>query len=230
MVHAADPDPQAVLNEARSLAMHWKFEDALQKHIWFHENALKHHPSLTGVRLSFALGYWIELGEKYPKAREALVSVRDKDAKELMEGRGSFDLFHDVSAINDYLKEELTTITLFKFLHAKFPNLADQCYPVAEEHLAAMHEYELCSSYIHDSLKEFDEIREMRELNLKFAKHGPPQLRDFAVKSFVERTCRLIEILVRADRKDEAEKIRERALAVHNDPAIRAAGEKAEQD
>src|SRR5262245_62591983 len=95
---AGDPDPQQVLEEARDLAAQGRYEEALQKHLWFHENALKYDPDLSAVRLSFALGYWVELGEEYPKAREALVAIRDRGDQALRAGDRSFELFHEVAA------------------------------------------------------------------------------------------------------------------------------------
>src|SRR5690349_10482282 len=79
--HAEDQDPQAVLNEARQLAQAGKYEEALAKHLWYHENALRIQPSQLGVRVSFALAAWRDLGEKFPKAHDALVGIRDEDAK-----------------------------------------------------------------------------------------------------------------------------------------------------
>ena len=226
VIRADDPDPQAELNDARTLAREGKYEEALQRHIWFHENALKHQPSMAGVRLSFALSDWVKLGEKYPKARETLVAIRDKDTKEIVEGRGTFEIFHDVSAINRSLQEEPKTVALFKLVHEKYPDLAKRCYHAAERYLTANREYKLCSTYIPDALTKFDRIREMRELNLKFAANGQPRLKQYAERTFIEETCRLIEILVSAERNDEAAKVREQALAVQDDPAIRAAGKK----
>jgi len=62
-VSSTDPgDPEKVLARARSYRLSGQFEKALQDHIWFHENALKHKPALYGVRLSFALQEWVNLG------------------------------------------------------------------------------------------------------------------------------------------------------------------------
>jgi len=229
LVAADPPDPEKVLDEARALAAQGKYEDALQKHLWFHENALKYTPSLAGVRLSFALDYWIELGTKYPKAKEALVSIRDKNTKAFSEGNGTVALFHDVRAINDNLNERSKTVALFKMLHEKFPALAKACYQFAEKDLAERREYQICISHIPDPLKKFDRIRETRERTLTFAKDANPPLKDFAETSFAEETCRLIEILVGVNRKTDAEKIREQAMAVRDDPRIREAVEKAMQ-
>jgi hypothetical protein len=70
------------LDDARRLAADGKFEQALQKRIWLHDHVLETHPNYYGVRLSFALAEWVELGKEYPKAqsgkREPAVSLRVK--------------------------------------------------------------------------------------------------------------------------------------------------------
>ena len=178
--------------------------------------------------MSFALSYWAELGDKYPKAKEALVAVRDKTEKTIRDSKGSFDLFNEVSAINGYLKEESKTVELFKTVHEKQPDLAKKCYAVAEKDLVDRREFKLCLGYISDPLKRFDEIRDTRTLRMKQVKGGWRQLEGFTERTFVAETCRLIEILVGSGRKSDAERIRERAsLAVQDDPAIRQAVENA---
>ncbi len=223
---ADDPDLQKVLNEAQTLASQGKYEEALEKHLWFHENALKHDPAMSGVRRSFALSYWVELGHKYPKARKALVAISDKNTEAIREGRGYIDLFHDVASINGYLEEEEKTVELFKTLDEKHRRLAERCYIVAEKDLAARREYTLCASYIPDASERFDRIKEMRERQLSMAKDERLRMKEYAEKSFVEVTCRLIEILVGAGRKEDAESVRERALAVRDDRKLRDAIEK----
>lgn len=221
------PDPDAVLEQAQTLASEGKYEEALQKHIWYHENALKYKPALVGVRLSFALSYWISLGERYPKARQALVDIRDKNAAEIDEGKGTFSLFHDITSINKYLEQDSKTTALFKKIHEKNPGLAKQCYPLAEEQLAAEREYALCSGYILDPLQSFDRIKQIREVTLRGGANRPPELIDFVEKRFVEATCRLIVILNGAGRAEDAEKVRYQALTVRDDQALKDAIEKA---
>jgi hypothetical protein len=74
----ANPDPHKILDEAQDDARAGRYADALAKHVWFHENALKYEPSLAGVRLSFALGYWVAFGNSYPPALQKLKSIRDE--------------------------------------------------------------------------------------------------------------------------------------------------------
>src|SRR6185436_13019993 len=87
------PDPGAILNEAKQLMQAEKYEEALQRHIWYHNHALEIKPSLSGVRLSFALANWVELGRRYPRAKQALVEIRDQKTRAIDEGRGYSHLF-----------------------------------------------------------------------------------------------------------------------------------------
>src|SRR5258705_11073209 len=94
-------DPSQVFREARNLDKMGAYAEALEKHLWFHENALVHDPSLYGVRLSFALRHWVKLGDLYPPARAALESVRDVKTIALREGSLDRELFQDVASINE---------------------------------------------------------------------------------------------------------------------------------
>ncbi len=223
-------DPAKVLEEARTLREQGKYEEALQKHLWFHEHVLEHDPAYVGVRLSFALAGWVELGAKYPKAREAMVSIRDRDTKAVAEGRGTFKLLQDVASLNRYLKEDSKTVDLFLSIEAKQPQLALIGYEVVEPQLVARHEWKTCERYIRDPLKRFERFQAMRQMQLSLATEDSTEpFKDVAEGHFVEQTCRLIEILVGVGRGPDAEKVRDRALAVRDDAAIRGAMDRAMQ-
>src|SRR5262245_14248826 len=217
---ADEPDPDKVLNEAGALAKQGKYEEALQKHIWYHENALRLDPAQYGVRLSFALSNWKELADKYPKAKQALIDIRDRDTKSLREGRGKLQQFHDVASINETLKDDRATVELFRALHERHPKLAKECYQIAEEKFVAQREYSLCLSYIGDPMVKFDEARRYREEIIQDRPNFPPG-QWHAEKEFVRRTSRLVEILAGAGRRKDAEEIRTRVLAVRDDDNIR---------
>jgi hypothetical protein len=117
-----NPNPKAILDEAEEDADAKRYENALAKHVWYHQNALQFEPAQYGVRLSFALRAWIELGKSYPPALEKLRSVRDEAGKAVREGKRSRDLFHDFVAINKYLEEEDNTMALFLWLDTNNPS------------------------------------------------------------------------------------------------------------
>src|SRR4051812_29867743 len=59
------------LHSGRTATHEGRFEEALSQFIWFHEHSLEEDRAYLGVRLSFALSYWMELAERYPPARAA---------------------------------------------------------------------------------------------------------------------------------------------------------------
>ena len=214
------------LNEARKLAKEGKYEEALQKHIWFHEES-KQSPGMGGVRLSFALYSWIKLSEKYPPAKKALFDIRDKDEQALLDGTGDFGNFLDLFAINKYLKEEDNTYKTFKALHDKYPGIAKRCYRVVKGLLVDKKEYQICGKYMIEPIKEYERIKDMRELNLSMmrskSKLDTPRMRQYTDDSFIKETCQLIEILMGLKRNSEAEEIQKRALEYFDHEKIRNA-------
>jgi tRNA A-37 threonylcarbamoyl transferase component Bud32 len=236
------PDVDKIRQEAQELTGKGQYEEALQRHIWYHNHALQYGTGQTGVRLSFALADWAELGRRYPKAKQALIEIRDRDTQEFAEGRGYFDLFMDVHSLNQYLGEDEATYSLFKRIEQSDPPLARQCFGVSEDLLVSHGEYDLCQGYIGDPQTAFESIRQSREhlkkLEDQWAARRQEQTKQFeqtaktnplsantpapflpepprlADKKFVGQTRQLIEILVGANRKTDAGKIREEALAV----------------
>jgi hypothetical protein len=220
-------DPIAVFREAVALAQQGEYEAALQNHLWFHEHALEHEPALAGVRLSFALAHWVELGEKYPKALQALTTVRDERIKTLAEGKGSFQTFHDLAAINDYLNESPGTVAVFKQIHQAHPELAAQCFGVAQAHLVAQREYTICACYIPEALAWFEEIRQLFQMQMEIADENPVLaaggVREHAKASFMREVGQLMEILVGVGRRREAQRVGELALEVNASAELRDA-------
>ena len=159
-------DLQKILSEATDLMNQGDYEGALQRHIWYHNHALQYDEGQSGVRLSFALSSWVELGRRYPKAKQALMEIRDRDAKALAEGNGYTDLFSDVSSINRELNDENATYELFKRIRDKDPRLAEQCYFWVEDLLVAKGEYQWCYDHMGDPQVRFDRIRQTYKMQL----------------------------------------------------------------
>ena len=124
-------DPGARLQRGLESAAAGRYGEALRDYIWFHEHALEHEPSLYGVRLSFALWYWIELGHVYPEARSALKRIRDEKTARLLNGDADRDLFQDVESINERLENDEATYELFAALERANPDFAGACADLA---------------------------------------------------------------------------------------------------
>jgi hypothetical protein len=105
-------------------------------------------------------------------------------------------------------------------------------------------EYELCFNYMGDPQRRFENNRSaweiekrmyQRRANLPVPTNMPAgiaprmdMMRE-ADKRFVRNMNQLIEILVGAGHKAEAEKIRDQAAALVDDPALKSAAEDAEK-
>ncbi len=119
------------LTQGQDAAAAGRYKEALDEYVWFHDHALDHDRAFYGVRLSFALSYWMDLGKAYPPALRKLSSIRDRKTRLLSKGKGTRDLFHDVESINQCLGEGIKTYQLLGVLEANAPELAKQCGSIA---------------------------------------------------------------------------------------------------
>ncbi len=230
-----NPNPQQILSEAKTDANARRYEDALAKHVWFHENALKINPGLYGVRLSFALGDWAELGAAYPPALEKLKSIRDSAADRVRESDQPHEDFHDFESINKTLKESGKTKDLFLWLDSHKPEIAKALFNLAQPALVEAKEYSLCGRYLEpdksfeQSRKNYRELKKMAQRQTaQNVSHGD-RLLDFAEKNFANQTTTLVALLVANERKADADRIAAEALKERNDPPFKVEMEKAKQ-
>jgi len=223
-----DPDPQAILQEARADTKAGRYETALAKHVWFHQNALSIHPSLYGVRLSFALSYWWELATEYPAALTKLKEIRDTAEGNVRGGKNVRESFHDMESINDHLDEQSKTKELFESLHENDPKTAKEVFDLAQPSLIKGKAYVLVGKYISPK-DDFGKMREGYRQNKKLAddtRFGARHL-EFANKKFANDSTTLVAILTLNDRKKESEEIAASARAEWDDDSFHAALEKA---
>jgi hypothetical protein len=213
-MYADDQLPKTVLEEARGFVSQGKYEAALEKYLWFHQHALEYNQAFAGVRLSFALSEWVELGERYPPARNALVALRDESTKTIEDGEGAVSLFHELVAMNRYLQDESQTLQIFKLMHQSHPDLAGQSYELVEQLLVENGDYELCNCYLSDLEKRLEAIRSLHQMTLEIAAENPalgsPEagLKQYARARLADATSRLIAILEGVGRMEEAERVR----------------------
>ncbi len=218
-----NPDAHAILNEAARDARDGRHAVALEKHVWFHDNALRLHPALSGVRLSFALAYWRKLAESYPPAMEALRHTRDKAESQFLQSGFGFAAFGDLAALNRTFGEQERTVAAFKVADRTNQNAASGVYHVAEPYLVRQQEYALCGKYL-EPKKQLEMAIDNYESMLKFESDRtdtasrPP---DIARKAFVQRATTLVALLVRNDRTEEANWVAEAARLHLSDEAFK---------
>jgi hypothetical protein len=143
-------DPRSRLTNGQVAAREGRFADALREYVWFHDHALEHQPSLYGVRLSFALGYWMELAEQYPEAKTRLEEIRGRKTVALAFGEGDRSLFHDVKSINEALGAEGATYELFLRMIKVAPKLAGRCADIAMDSIIGAKDFALAEEYSPD--------------------------------------------------------------------------------
>ena len=226
-------DPRARLQRGQEAAAAGRYEDALRDYIWFHEHALEHEPSLYGVRLSFALWYWIELAHVYPQARTALRRIRDEKTARLLNGDAHRDLFHDVESINERLENEEATYELFGALEKARPDFAAACADLAMPAIVMAQDFEMARRYVPspgDTLRRYSEAlnRDIEGLEREPPSRAP-RLEAY-VQIYVRRVHLLLKILRGNGENPEADVLRMRALELVESPPVRGAvGEEMER-
>jgi len=212
------PNPEKILDDAQSYAAQSRYKEALERHIWFHENAIKYQESLYGVRLSFALSYWVRLGQKYPPALMALKEIRDQTESKIKAGYNAYGLFNDVEAINAALNENESTTSLFVWLDKNKPEIARDVYKLAQRELVRSKNFKLCGKYLDPENAYLRHVRNFRDA-LKFAKSQPDDNRAeiFSYEYFSSEVATLIALLVLSGNADEAKNIYDMALLEWDD-------------
>lgn len=212
-------DMQKYLSDTQEMVRQGKHEEALQRFRWFHDHALEHDPAMYGVRLSFALGYWKALGDVYPPARAALVETRDRKEKNILQGKGTAHLFHDVASLNNTLGDDQKTVELFRKLDAEQNDLAKQCWDMAKDSIIKGKAYDLARKYIGNPVREWGKVQAMYEQHK--AMYGGNNFGDhfkaYSENRFVEESIKLIHVALALDDKKAAREIQKRALDIIDD-------------
>lgn len=203
-----------------------KYAEALERHEWYHANALRIAPSQSGVRLSFAIGQWKELGDQYPLALASLKAIRDAGVRALEAGTYDPQTFLDVQAINGELGEDAATIELFKSLAAKQPALAKKWFVAIEDTLIDQGEIELFAEHGGDLVRHlkthFITYRATRIMTKSLSAHDRIAERlENSAEDLVETTLKLVAFANKQG--DTATATRLKALAFRRvpDPRIR---------
>jgi tetratricopeptide (TPR) repeat protein len=213
------------LDQARQFTAEGKFQEALERHIWYHNHALEISPSHYGVRLSFALADWVELGKKYPKALKALRDIRDEKTARLVAGEANRPLFHDVVSINEEIGESGATVQAFKKIQSAQPAFAPSIADLADKALFDSKECELEKKYLGDPFARFDTAKHTLDFGIEYAKTrgAAGRSRQAFENNFSRDVVRLIVVLDKTGDRDVARQIQEKALAACNSAAIKTA-------
>jgi len=214
------------LHRAQQAAADGQHDEALREYIWFHEHALDFEPSLYGVRLSFAMGYWLDLAKVYPEALRALKDIRDQKTQRLLAGDGNRELFHDVESINEHLKDERATYEMFLKLNAANPSLARSCVSLAMPAIVKSGDCHLARRFIADPFEKIQRWSTTLNEDIANLANEPSRetpVQDTYVHIYVERINLLLSVLNGTGEYENAERLRASALESIESPLVREA-------
>jgi hypothetical protein len=218
-----NPDLFDVLREAVADTDDGRSVTALEKYQWLFDHSLEIDQHWVGVRLSAVVSGWKRLADRYSPALDALEQVRARTEAELRGGRGTFELFMDLSAINTHLVREADTAALFAWLDANDPALAERVSDVAQPSLVRGRLYALAGKYIDGT--DVSMLRELfqldRERILQDASTSPRDT--FARRHFINQAATIVGLLVQNDRLGEADQAIAAFSIDWQDPELSAA-------
>lgn len=210
------PDPQEILSSIHFDIAHGRYETALEKQVWFHENALTLKPSLSAVRLSFALSSWLQLGEAYPPALAKMKEIRDTLEKKIRDKdrvRVRFEDFHEFVAINRTLRQEEKTAETFIWMVQDDPEDARRLFGIARDALIKQREFELVAKLL-DPAKDIPRIVDSYKRQLGMSEKFSKSMLVYGENKFVNEATTLVAILVHVGRTEEAIKAAEELKSV----------------
>ncbi len=213
--------PSQVLKLAKSKTIECKFDEALEKFLWYHENALSLDQSQKAVRTSFALGAWMELALKYRPALVAFNRVRDETESRCRKNPNDFQLFMDVASLNRYLNTNDRTARLFIEIANTSLTAAAQIYHVAERTLIDEGLFRECLPFI-EFERRADTIIHVFQVVLALAA-DESDIEDSAFlvttarQIFIDKASTLIALLVRCGRNDTAQNTYDRFISMVDD-------------
>jgi len=202
---------------AQAAAEAGRYEEALREHIWFHDHALEEEPALYGVRLSYALGDWAELANRYPPALTALKAIRDTKSERLVQGDGDRRLFHDVRAINEHLDQQASTYELFVRLQETNPAVAEKCADLAMAAIVGAKDFGLARKLVRDPDNAIRKWSRILNEDVADLPNEPPskasRLLDAYVHYYVTQVRLLLDVFIGVGELEIAKSLRESALA-----------------
>jgi len=164
-----DIDPGEVLSEARDAYAKKNYSLALEKYQWFYQNAIEIQESYYGVRLSYCLDEWAQLGDEYPEAKGALTKLKTTTLSEFKK-TNSRRLFHEYSSISEYLKCKSEVLDEFLMIDSTNQEQASKLFSFVYEYCASNEMWDLCAKYLGNGYKQYQRTLEMFDHMIKYSK------------------------------------------------------------
>jgi hypothetical protein len=209
-----EANPRDALDEARAAFRDENYGSALERYEHFFDHALDEDAhSLYGVRLSYCLSEWAELGTVYPLAMRRLEEKANESLALLTQTREP-ERFHDFVAICRYLDREPEPIHQFLRFSSSDRDLASLVIRFIWDALVQDRQWSVCETYLAEpkekyesALMKFDEAMEICRSEPTF---GGKELEE-KIEGWYVRDVSNILVLKNCGRGEEAAAVEQRA-------------------
>jgi hypothetical protein len=205
------------INAARLATTEGDFQAALDHYVWFHEHALEEDLAFIGVRLSFALVEWIELGRKFLPAADALQTKLLSYTTDLLSGKLDEQVLRDTVAINECLTDWQANHSLFcklRYVDAQFTNRYSSLFLPS---IFKSEDYSLAREYLKEPASSIQRLAKDLKESVSYIQSASIPDKDDAVDAmvngFLEDVKMILLVHQRTGDINFAEELRERAIA-----------------
>ncbi|HTD03970.1 hypothetical protein [Undibacterium sp.] len=204
-----------ILKEAREALRVQDYPLALELYEWFFDHAMDDGSSgYYGVRLSYCLDEWAQLGRVFELARTKLEQRRAQSIQELERTRDARK-FHDFVAICRYTDAMGLAIDTFLECRNSDRELAKDMFLFIKDDLAAAGQWEVCSAYIENAddayVTALMKLDNSLEFSQKHPERGGGEFELHVKGAYVKNVTYLVTVLTHTHRTDEAQRICQRA-------------------
>ena len=197
------------LSKIYALMVDEKYPEALAAHQKYFKDSKG--TSASGVRLSFGLSSWAELGKVYPPAHMALAQMATERKNSIYAGKADFGMFQEYSSINSYIDRQDESVETFLYVEKHYPAQTQDFFPLIEDTLISKKQYDIIKKYARDPILEFENLRNRREYSLSYLRKDSNNYSlDQINTDFDQRYKVLLETTEKIGLNEEAAEIKRR--------------------
>ncbi|NHZ87432.1 hypothetical protein F2P45_00045 [Massilia sp. CCM 8733] len=200
-----------------------RHDEALQGFVWFYQHALEEDAALEEMRY-YLIGMWVELGQAYPKALDALRTIRADKEKALLAGANDREVFWDIVIIDAELGDTAATYQFYKALAAASPVFAADCALIAMPAIVEAQDYALAAKLMPPAepfVREMARVLEQDIAAIKQRPYSPAPERRAEITTYVSEVRRVLTVLAGNGDPHEADHIKALAVNLIKSPSVR---------
>ncbi len=212
-------DVERALNDAEQFARDGKYAQALERHIWYHKNALKYDQAQTGVRLSFALADWVQLGAQYPPALHELRVIRNETQATWRKNPTDTSAFDDVVSI-DFALNDMKSAKLL-FYESRKNDLGDY-FQIDLRQILASGDMKWAKDVVGDPMVRLKALKSKHEMGAR-ALVGHKEMAKENDRFIAGRISELVSAVTQVDGAKTGRKVQEKAMKLFTSPEMKKA-------